>query len=143
MGSSCQSLSGLQQGERQNGANPALKQDEKASLLNTPFSETELFGVAVDVVTFKKVEEDRCLLSQHLLLARPFLAHFKEHLKAGLIEPHSKIKGLKSGGSHNDLGGAPRPVATAQGAASDSGQRVVRSTSTPKLRVPWPKRKRT
>ncbi|KAJ8012757.1 hypothetical protein DPEC_G00046190 [Dallia pectoralis] len=45
----------------------------ESPLLNAPVSTTGLFGEAVETATlaFKKVEEDRMLLSRHLPLARP------------------------------------------------------------------------
>ncbi|KAJ8007675.1 hypothetical protein DPEC_G00096620 [Dallia pectoralis] len=48
------------------------KECQKAALLNAPVSTTGLFGEAVETATlaFKKVEEDRMLLSRHLPLAR-------------------------------------------------------------------------
>ncbi|KAJ7986710.1 hypothetical protein DPEC_G00342710 [Dallia pectoralis] len=51
----------------------SLKECQKAPLLNAPVSTTGLFGEAVETATlaFKKVEEDRMLLSRHLPLARP------------------------------------------------------------------------
>ncbi|KAJ8009685.1 hypothetical protein DPEC_G00094080 [Dallia pectoralis] len=50
----------------------SLKECQKAALLNAPVSPTGLFGEAVETATlaFKKVEEDRMLLSRHLPLAR-------------------------------------------------------------------------
>ncbi|KAJ8015948.1 hypothetical protein DPEC_G00002000 [Dallia pectoralis] len=50
----------------------SLKECQKAPLLNAPVSTTGLFGEAVETATlaFKKVEEDRMLLSRHLPLAR-------------------------------------------------------------------------